>query len=415
MSEILKMTAPLDLPFLDPAFKRHSPAAVRAHSAEHGPLLPFKLPGGTPAWLVVDHSLVRTLLRDTRLVKSRAAVSDTAHPPAHPYVHPLFRHLLIMDPPEHTRLRNIMSRGLMLQDETKTHACLATACRDLIAELEARSGSAPAGVVDLVASFAVPLAQRTIAAIVGMPPIDAPLVARWAEDLVQADMEDPTHATAIAENISLYFERLAISPELPADSFCGYLSMMEASGSISAEEHRAMAFLMVSAGYETSAHLLGSALFLLLQNSVIWQALPRQDTLVQDAIDECLRLCSPLELSTPRFAREPITLAGRHIAAGDMVFMALAAANRDPELFPEPECFRTGRPGIRRHLAFGAGVHTCLGAALARMQAQVALIELARALPSMELAQDPAEAVWRPGMIMRGLERLPVRLRADAQ
>lgn len=410
------MTEPLDLPFLDRAFKRGSPAAVRAHSVEHGPILPFKLPGGTLAWLVVDHSLVRTLLRDTRLVKSRAAVSDDSLPasaPAHRQMHPLFRHLLIMDPPEHTRLRNIMSRGLMLQDETKTHARLTATCRNLIAELQGGSSSAPDRVVDLVSTFAIPLAQRTIAAVVGMPPADAPLVARWAEDLVRADMEEPAHATAIAEDIALYFERLAMSPELPVDSFCGYLSRMAVDLNLSAEECRAMAFLMVSAGYETSAHLLGSACFLLLQNAAAWQALPRQDGLAQDAVDECLRLCSPLELSTPRFACEPITLAGRNIAPGDMVFMALAAANRDPAVFQQPGCFQAGRPGVRRHLAFGAGVHTCLGAALARLQAQVALTELARALPTMELAQDPAEAVWRPGMIMRGLESLPVRLRAD--
>jgi len=180
-----------------------------------------------------------------------------------------------------------------------------------------------------------------------------------------------------------------------------------------------MAFILLFAGFETTVNLIGNGLYALLthpeQRARLQDSLDRGETaLLATAVEELLRYDGPVELATWRFATSPITLGGQLIAVGDPVLVVLAAADRDPARFAEPDLLDLNRRD-NPHLGFGLGIHYCIGAPLARLEAQYALSALLRRLPGLTLAADPDELRWRGGLIMRGLRQLPVRFDPEGQ
>ena len=169
-----------------------------------------------------------------------------------------------------------------------------------------------------------------------------------------------------------------------------------------------MVFLLLIAGHETTVNLIGNGAYLLLTHPDQRARLAADPRLVPAAVEEFLRYESPAETSTPRFTTEPVQLGGVTIPAGEMVLAALASANRDPDRYPDADRFDIGR-GDQSHLAFGHGIHFCLGAGLARLEGQVAFETLLSRLPGLALAVEPGGLAWRPGILMRGLVDLPVR------
>jgi cytochrome P450 PksS len=168
-----------------------------------------------------------------------------------------------------------------------------------------------------------------------------------------------------------------------------------------------MAFLLLIAGHETTVNLIGNGTLALLEHPDELTRLQAEPALIKAAVEELLRYASPLETATERYAREDVTVAGVTIRRGEQVFAALASANRDGRQFPDPDRLDLGREP-NRHLAFGLGPHFCLGAPLARLEGQVAIGTLVRRIGEVRLAVRPASLRWRRGLVLRGLESLPV-------
>ncbi len=191
------------------------------------------------------------------------------------------------------------------------------------------------------------------------------------------------------------------------DLISGLVRAEEAGDKLSEDELLGMVFLLLIAGHETTVNLIGNGVLALLQHLEQLQKLREDPSLIKPAIEELLRYDGPVETSTERFAREDIRIGGTVIPKGEMVLVVIASADHDPERFADPDALDITRAD-NKHLAFGKGIHFCLGAPLARMEGQIAINTLLRQMPELRLADSPESLTWRPGMVLRGLRGLPV-------
>jgi cytochrome P450 len=386
----------IDLPILDPAYKA-DPYRLYARWRRQGRVVvPIRLPTGVEAWLVTGFAEARALLADPRLSKCAPRAA-----PDQP--HALYRHLLSVDPPEHTRLRAIIAREFSPRRIERLRPRIRALAGELL------DAATVDGRADLMAAYAVPLPLRVICELVGVPAADVARVHRWSVELADEDEADGRRVWDVAQELQDYLDGLASAKQrVPDDSLLSALAAAQLRDELSGREVASMAFLLLMAGHETTAHLVGNSVVALLRNRSQWDALVADPALAKDAVEELLRIDSPLEVSTARYATTEIAIAGVRIQPRDMVFIGLAAANRDPGHFVDPDRLDIGRRPVANHLAFGHGVHYCAGAALARAEGEVALVELARRFPRLALAVPAERLEWAPGLIMRGLTRLPV-------
>ena len=191
------------------------------------------------------------------------------------------------------------------------------------------------------------------------------------------------------------------------DLVSGLIRVEEAGRQLSEDELVAMIFLLLVAGHETTVNLIGNGTRALLVDRSTLERLRREPELVKPAVEELLRFDGPLETATERYAREDVTIEGSTIPRGGLTYAVLASANRDERQFPNPDMLDLAREP-NRHLAFGLGIHYCLGAPLARLEGQIAFETLLRRLPHLRLAVAPEALRWRRGLVLRGLEALPV-------
>jgi cytochrome P450 len=391
----------VDLPILDPDFKADPYPIYDAMRNTGCSIVPVRLPSGVQAWLVIGYAVARELLKDTRLSK----VSPHAHANQSGAEHSVFRHLLTLDPPEHTRLRALVAPEFSPRRMARLRPRIKAIAGRLVADI------LPRGQVDLIQTFALPLSLKVICELIGVPPSDQALVGGWSVALAAADLEDPALIPAIAKDLHDYLVSLAQSKrEHPDDALFAALVATHDRGELSEAELTAMGFLLLVAGYETTVSLVGNGTLALLSDRVQWSKLCARGELAAGAVEELLRFSSPLEVSTARFATADIAIENVHIRAGEMVFIGLAAANRDPARFDDPGRLDIERDQAASHVAFGHGVHYCIGAALARIEGEIAFAELARHIPDLELDAPIADLRWKPGLIMRGLDALPVRV-----
>ncbi|WP_158258040.1 cytochrome P450 [Sphingopyxis lindanitolerans] len=386
------------LPFMDAGFKSRSIDAVRHLAAAQGPLFKFALPFGGEAWLVANHGLSSGLLADPRLSKI-SPLRDAAE--AGP--HRLYRHLLVTDPPDHMRLRRQIRHALA----DWTSARIETLARAIIARRLATFDRDEAS-FDLVARIAMPAALEIACTIVGIPPRDMEKIHVWNDMLTRSDLDGEDRASEIAEEIERYLAALAETDAIGSgNGAIATLGRAASAGDLDNGEAMALAYLLLSAGYETTGHLLSSAVWLLVGDRKIWQTIAQDDAVAARAVEECLRFNPSLELATPRYAREDLDIAGTAVRKGDLLFIALGAANRDPAVFAAGSAFDCARSGPVHHLSFGRGPHVCPGAGIARVASRTILQELARHFPKLGLPAGH-EPQWVPGLVMRGLRSLPV-------
>jgi pimeloyl-[acyl-carrier protein] synthase len=362
-------------------------------------------------WLVLGHADVTALLRHPRLSADETrATTETGRPkPGRLKAHSL----LFMDPPDHTRLRSLVARAFTparIADLRPTAEAITTELLDVTA------AAASTGAVDLIRSLAYPLPVRIICALLGVPAADEATFTGWSRALARS--LDPSVlrsaevdvAIAVAErDLTAYLEDLlAVRRTSPGDDLLSALLAVEADGDrITPAEVVDLALLLLVAGHETTVNLIGNGVLALLRAPDQLERLRRSPELVAAAVDELLRFDGPVQM-TQRIATEDLTLAGCRVRAGDEILLVLGAANRDPAVFVEPHRLDVTRDA-RRHVAFGGGIHHCLGAALARLEGQVALAALLARFPRLELAGQP---VRRPTFTLRGLESLPVAVGA---
>jgi vitamin D3 1,25-hydroxylase len=382
----------VDLPILDPRFKADPyPLYDEWRRAGHE-LVPVRLPSGMDAWLAIGYDTSRRLLEDPRLLKGPVRLP-----------HRLFRHLLMLDPPEHTRLRSVLARELNARRVRQLRPRIAAVTDELLEDLVAHDR------VDLIAAFARPLPLRVVCDLVGVPVAHQPRIASWARQLEVADLDAPEQVPAIATELHAYLLALAESKRAsPDDSLVSAFVAARDRGELSADELVSMIFVLLLAGHETTTHLIANGLVALCTEPGAWQRFVADPERAPAIIEELLRYASPLEVATARIVAGGFSVDDVQLRAGERVFVGLGAANRDPARYPCPHQLDMQGRRATDHLAFGHGIHYCPGAALARLEADVAMRALARRCPAITLAGGGASLEWKPGLIMRGLERLIV-------
>lgn len=375
-----------------------------------GPVHQVRTPNGERLWLIVGHREARAALADPRLAKSPATVGVTMLDER--VVGP---NLLIVDPPDHTRLRGLVAREFTAHRVAGLRNRIQRLTDDLIDTM------LPAGHGDLVESLSYPLPITVICELLGVPAADREVFRAWSTEIV-APAGPGTESTAVRE-LASYFDGLIEDKRCagPSDDLLSALlrARAEDGDRLSAPELRAMAYLLLIAGHETTVNLITNGLRALLAHPDQLTSLRDDFGLLDGAIEEMLRYDGPVMNGTVRFTSEPVTVGDTVIPAWEAVLVGLGAAGRDPARYPEPDRFdirrtptatATGAKGRNHgHLAFGHGIHHCLGAPLARLEARIAVRTLLERCPDLTLDPDTGPLDWLPGMLIRGVRALPVR------
>jgi cytochrome P450 PksS len=385
-------------------------ARLRAEAPVHR----VDLPTRETVWLVSRYDDVVTVLKDPRLIKSRSSALTPEQEASQVWTRKLFKakclrplqlSMLHADPPDHTRLRALVSQAFTPRLVEQMRGRVQRLTDEL---LDAAAGR---GRVDLIGDYALPLPTTVIAEMLGVPAADRHRFHRWSQALLVSSTWGLLKAIPNALALLRYLRKIIRERRAePRDDLVSALAMAEEAGdSLSEGELVAMVALLLIAGHETTVNLIGNGTLALLEHPDQLDRLRAEPALIKPAVEELLRYGSPVEVATERYAREDVTLAGVTIRRGEMVGAVLASANRDERQFPDPDKLDITREP-NRHLAFGLGAHFCLGAALARLEGQVALGTLLRRAPGLRLAVPAAALRWRPGLVLRGLEALPVTL-----
>jgi cytochrome P450 len=378
---------------------RADPHPVYAELRARGPVHRVRLPEpeGYDTWLVVGYEEARAALADPRLAKDAGAVEGTYREEE-----VIGKHLLIADPPQHTRLRALVTRAFT--------ARRVEALRPRVQQItdELLDAMLPRGRADLVEAFAYPLPITVICELLGVPEMDRAAFREMSNEVVAPTSEEAS--LQAVERLGAYLTDLIEDKRAagPADDLLGALirTTAEDGDRLSAGELRGMAFLLLIAGHETTVNLITNSVHTLLTHPEQLAAVRADLDLVDGAVEETLRYEGPVENATFRYAAEPLEIAGVAIPKGDPVMIGLTAAGRDGGRYTDPDRFDPHRD-TRGHLAFGHGIHFCLGAPLARLEARTALRTLLRRAPGLALDGPPGE--WLPGMLIRGVRSLPVR------
>ncbi|MFD5429425.1 cytochrome P450 [Streptomyces sp. NPDC127084] len=389
------------------------PYPAYAWLREHAPVHRTRLPSGVEAWLVTRYTDARQALADQRLSKNPAHHDEPAHAKGKTGIPgerkaELMTHLLNIDPPDHTRLRRLVSKAFT----PRRVAEFAPRVQELTDRLI--DGFAERGSADLIHEFAFPLPIYAICDLLGVPQEDQDDFRDWAGMMIRHGGGPRGGVARSVKKMRGYLaELIHRKREAPGDDLIsGLIKASDHGEHLTENEAAAMAFILLFAGFETTVNLIGNGVYALLrhheQRARLQTSLAAGDTaLLATGVEELLRFDGPVELATWRFATEPLSIGGQEIAAGDPVLVVLAAADRDPDRFPDPDVLDLGR-GDNQHLGYGHGIHYCLGAPLARLEGQTALATLLTRLPDLRLAVDPSDLRWRGGLIMRGLRTLPV-------
>ncbi|MFD7909977.1 cytochrome P450 [Streptomyces sp. NPDC059752] len=362
--------------------------------------------GGQRTWLVVGHEEARQALTHPGLSKDWLGSELFASTLP---VQAVATSMLDTDPPRHTRLRRLVAREFTARRVESLRPRVQQITDELLDAMAAR----PDRRADLIASFAVPLPMTVICELLGVPGLDRQRFRYWSGEIVAPLDGVGADPRAVEEMTAYLLELVAAKAEDPGEDLLSALirTRDEDGGRLSPDELIGMAFLLLVAGHETTVNLIGNGVRALLAHPGQLAALRADpDGLIDGAVEEMLRYDGPVQHATYRFAAADLELGGVTITAGSSVLVALAAADRDPARFAEPgpdvfDIRRTG-PG---HLAFGHGIHFCLGAPLARMEGRIAVRALLERFP--DLAEDPEAGPpdWLPGVLMRGVTRLPLR------
>jgi cytochrome P450 len=390
-------------PGVDPSELVADPYAVYARLREAGPVHPIRGTDGLPAWVVTRYEDVRQALADPRLSldKRNAAPGGyrgMALPPA------LDANLLNMDPPDHTRIRRLVTRAFTPRHIEQLREPIRRTADSLLDDIAAQ------GRADLITSYAAPLPVTVISDLLGVPAADRMDFRAWTDALVAPDPTRPALAKEAVGSMLAFFARLIDGKRSrPADDLLSALvAVRDEQDRLSEDELVSLAFLILGAGYENTVHLIGNAVLALLSHPAQLASLQADPTLMGGAVEELARYDGPAPLAIRRFATEDLVIAGVAVPAGATVLLSLAAAHRDPRRFPDPDTLDLGRDATG-HLALGHGIHYCLGAPLARVETEIALAALLERFPRIALDTTPDLLRWRPTMRSRGLMALPVR------
>ncbi|MEV7782437.1 cytochrome P450 [Kitasatospora sp. NPDC088351] len=375
------------------------------------PVAPLAFPDGPPGWLVTRYDDVRTALADPRLSSRRPHLNSHIRaslitPAEMAALRP--SDLLTSDPPEHTRLRRLVSG----QFTTRRMALLAPRIQDIVDQHLDALAAAPRP-VDLMTTVALPVPSLVISELLGVPYTDRDRdrdrYQRLTAELLSLDRTREQLLASKAEMKDYLLHLIRTRRAEPADDLLsGLLQAQATDTTLTDDEIAALAQLILIAGHETTANVIGLATLLLLRPPRLWDTVRRRPDLVDGVIEETLRHATVLQFGLLRVAREPLTLAGQPIAAGERVVLHLPAANRDGARFTDPDHFDPHRPDAAKHLSFGHGPHHCIGDQLARTELRTLLTTMLHRFPDLRLATDPDEVATHRHRVVHGPARLPV-------
>ncbi|MEV0415552.1 cytochrome P450 [Streptomyces sp. NPDC050448] len=396
---------PVLLPYADPAFVA-DPFPLYRQLREDGPVRRAVVAGGLETWLVTRYEDGLAALSDSRLSSDVRDASDTRLLRQLPETEreSMLSNMLRSDPPDHTRLRRLVSKAFTARRVADMRPRIQAITDRLL------DAVAPAGRADLVADFALPLPVTVISELLGVPVDDRHDFQRWTDRMIRRGTEppDPAVVNEAWQHMRAYVTGLIHAKRArPGDDLLsGLITARDEEHELTEDELVAMVFLLLAAGYITTVNLIGGGIAMLLAHPGQLDLLRSDPGLLPGAIEEFLRYDGPVSPGIARFAREDVEIAGVTIPRGATVLIGSAIADRDPARFPDPDRLDITRQD-NAHLAFGHGIHYCLGAPLARLEGQIAIDSALRRLPGLALAVPPDEIRWRPGGL-RGPESLPV-------
>jgi cytochrome P450 len=368
------------------------------------------------AWVLTRYDQVSTELRTNQLTAERItpfteAVTRAANSQDVDATFEILRQWLVFkDPPEHTRLRRLVARAFtptMVRARTEE---ITETITGLVDDLRERDS------VDLINEFAFPLPAVVIAQMLGVPPEDRNMFKEWSDQLTALvfgayGSEDRFESAArgMIDLRDYLLDLIAHYEKQPGENLISVLLEHEDDDALSREELVATCTLLLFGGHETTTNLIGNGMLALMTNPDQLALLHSQPDLIGSAIEEILRFDGPAR-ATVRMVKENHEVDGRMLSEGERVFLINLSANRDPEMFEDPDSLRIERnPG--NHLGFGVGIHYCLGAPLARLEGKLAISHLLDAFPDITLDADPSSLAWHQTMLSRGLVKLPVNIR----
>lgn len=361
-------------------------------------------------WFVTGYAEAETVLRDhKRFMKN---YHNTLTPEQRAQLPPLPRlaqlldqHMLNLDGADHLRQRNLVNKAFTTRIINSMQDRVQRIADELLDRVVAK------GAMDLIDEYAFPLPIVVIAEMLGIPAADRDRFRAWSDAFVTPAMNEDEWRkaerllTEFIEYLSAIFAERRRQPR--NDLITALLQAEEAGDQLSEEELYSMVVLLIVAGHETTVNLLGNGTLALLRHPAQLAKLIAEPTLMPNAVEELLRYDGPVERATMRFAAEDLELGGQLIGRGEGLIVVLGSANRDAAQFSQPDALDLTRDNSR-HLAFGYGVHYCVGAPLARLEGRIALSTLLRRLPNLRLATPVEELTWRFNPILRGMHHLPV-------
>ena len=359
-------------------------------------------------WVLTRYEDAVMVLRDARFGREGIAELQEARLGAARARPKNSRDMLFRDPPDHTRLRALVGRAFTprVVEEMRPH--IQEIVDGLLDRVEGSGG------MDVIEDLAYPLPVRVICEMLGVPTSDQEVFRQWSADIARsldaalfpADSGVGTRGQEASDALKEYFRSLiAVRRKHPQpDLLSGLIAAEEQGDKLSEAELLSTCVLILIAGHETTVNLIGNGLLALLKNPEQLRALANDPALIQTGVEELLRYDGPVQ-RTSRMTMADVEIGGKKIAKDSVVVAAIGAANRDPAVFADPERLDVARKD-NRHIAFGFGIHFCLGASLARIEGQVAIGTLLRRWRALKLASDIPE--WRESSVLRGLKTLPI-------
>ena len=384
-----------------------NPFSTFARMRQNAPIYAHKTPKGDTVWYITRYQDVIQVLKDhQRFVKNYASIHPPVDASRTPNIHQAInQNMLFSDPPDHTRLRALVNLAFTPRRVAEMAPRIEQIATDLLDQAEQQ------GHMDLIAAYALPLPITVIAEMLGLPKDDWEQVFSWSQAIISPSRYHLTFRArrrkvkAFVHYLQAKFEQRR---QNPGDDLISALVQAEQAGDrLSELELSSMVALLFVTGHETTVNLIGNGVLALLQNPAQLALLQAKPSLMASAVEELLRYDGPVETSTTRWAKEDVLFQGHLIRRGDIVRVVLTSANRDQACCEEPHQLNIARTD-NKHVAFGHGIHYCLGASLARLEGQIALTALLKRFPDLRLAQPTAELQWHSGVLFRGLKALPL-------
>jgi cytochrome P450 len=395
-----------------PNFKA-DPFPTFAQMRQNDPIYAHRSPDGRTIWYITKFAEVTAVLKDNEhFVKDiRNTLPPDAKKSGKSSLNRLINeNMLFADPPDHTRLRALVNQAFTPRRVEQLAGRVQQITNELLAAI------APADEADLIASFALPMPVRIIAELLGIPPADQAQVADWSQAIISPGSRDLNYSArkrkvrAFADYLQEMFVRRQREPQ--DDLISALVQAEEAGERLNEAELSSMVALLLVTGHETTVNLLGNGALALLNHPEQLAILRERPEVWETAVEELLRFDGPVETSTTRWVRQDFEFMGHQMRRGDVVRVVLASANRDVEQFDQPNVLDVTRRD-NRHLAFGMGIHYCLGAPLARLEGQIGLQTLFDTFTNLRLAVPADQLKWRSGVLFRGLKALPVRINEE--